>query len=73
MHSDLYSDDLDSMTNNLRDSTNGSLVTYDETFPPTSRKCNDEEGVLVLWTVKDIWVGEEMFNEYADDFRSRAW
>ena len=30
MHSDLYSDDLDSMTNNLRDSANGSLVTYDE-------------------------------------------
>ena len=35
MHSDLYSDDLDSMTNNLRDSANGSLVTNDETFPPT--------------------------------------
>ena len=35
MHSDLYSDDLDSMTSNLRDSANGSLVTYDEIFPPT--------------------------------------
>ena len=44
----------------------------DHTREP-SRKCNDEEGVLVLWTVKDIRVGEEMFNEYADDFRSRAW
>ena len=43
MHSDLYSDDLDSMTNNLRDSANGSLVTYDEIFPPTGYEPNDME------------------------------
>ena len=31
----MYSDDFDSVTNNLRDSAKGSLVTYDETFPLT--------------------------------------
>ena len=36
MHSDLYSDDLDSVINNLRDSANGSLVTYDEIFHHTN-------------------------------------
>ena len=35
MHSHLYSDDLDSITNNLRDSAKGSFVTYDDTFPLT--------------------------------------
>ena len=35
MHSDLYSDDLDSMTNNLRNSANGTFVTSDDTFPLT--------------------------------------
>ena len=43
MHSDLHSDDLDSMTNNLRDSANGSLVTYDDTFPLTGYEPNDME------------------------------
>ena len=43
MHSDLYSDDLDSMTNNLCDSANGSLVTYDETLPLTGYEPNDME------------------------------
>ena len=43
MHSDLYSDDLDCMTNNLRDSANGSLVTYDETFRLTGYEPNDME------------------------------
>ena len=31
----MYSDDFDSVTNNLRDSAKGSLVTYDDTFPLT--------------------------------------
>ena len=31
----MYSDDLDAVTNNLRDSAKGSLVTYDDTFPLT--------------------------------------
>ena len=31
----MYSDDLDSVTNNLPDSAKGSLVTYDDTFPLT--------------------------------------
>ena len=31
----MYSDDLDSVTNNLRDSAKGSLVSYDDIFPLT--------------------------------------
>ena len=38
----MYSDDLDSVTNNLRDSAKVSLVTYDDTFPLT-------EDALVTW------------------------
>ena len=33
----MYSDDLDSVTNNLRDSAKGSLVTYDVAFTLTQR------------------------------------
>ena len=39
----LCSDDLDSVTNNLRDSAKGSLVTYDDTFPLTGYEPNDTE------------------------------
>ena len=35
MHSDLYPDDLDSVTNNLRDSAKGSNDGYDATFSLT--------------------------------------
>ena len=35
MHSDLYSDDLDSVTNNLRDSAKGSNDGYDVAFSLT--------------------------------------
>ena len=35
MHSDLYSDNLDSVTNNLRDSAKGSNDGYDVAFPLT--------------------------------------
>ena len=43
MHSDLYSDDLDSVTNNLRDSANGSNDGYDVALSFTSYEPNDTE------------------------------
>ena len=39
----MYSDDFDSVTNNLRDSSKGSFVTYDDTFPLTGYEPNDTE------------------------------
>ena len=39
----MYDSDFDSVTNNLRDSANGSLVTYDEIFPPTGYEPNATE------------------------------
>ena len=39
----MYSDNFDSVTNNLRDSANGSLVTSDDTFPLTGYEPNDTE------------------------------
>ena len=39
----MYSEDFDSVTNNLRNSANGSLVSYDETFPLTGYEPNDTE------------------------------
>ena len=43
MHSDLYSDDLDSVTNNLRDSAKGSNDGYDVAFSLTGYEPNDTE------------------------------
>ena len=43
MHSGLYSDDLDSVTNNLRDSAKGSNDGYDVAFPLTGYEPNDTE------------------------------
>ena len=39
----MYSDNFDSVTNNLRDSAKGSLVTSDDTFPLTGYEPNDTE------------------------------
>ena len=43
MHSDLYSDDLDSVTNNLRDSAKGSNDGYDVAFSLTGYEPNNTE------------------------------
>ena len=43
MHSDLYSDDLDSLTNDLRDSAKGSNDGYDVAFSLTGYEPNDME------------------------------
>ena len=43
MHSDLHSDNLDSVTNNLRDSAKGSNDGYDVAFSPTGYEPNDTE------------------------------
>ena len=43
MHSDLYSDDLDSVTNDLRDSAKGSNDGYDVAFSLTGYEPNDTE------------------------------
>ena len=43
MHSDLYSDDLDSVTNNLRDSAKGSNDGYGVAFSLTGYEPNDTE------------------------------
>ena len=43
MHSDLYPDDLDSVTNNLRDSVKGSNDGYDVAFSLTGYEPNDTE------------------------------
>ena len=39
----MYSDDFDSVTNNLRDSANGTFVTLDDTFPLTGYEPNNTE------------------------------
>ena len=39
----MYSDNFDSMTNNLRNSANGTFVTSDDTFPLTGYEPNDME------------------------------
>ena len=39
----MYSDNFDSVTNNLRNSANGTFVTSDDTFPLTGYEPNDTE------------------------------
>jgi len=45
----------------------------DRTREPSVKYVHDEEGVLELWTVKDVNAGEEMFNEYHKDFAPCKW
>jgi len=45
----------------------------DKTREPSIKYNHDEEGVLELWTVKDVKAGEEMFNDYSVDFGPCAW
>ena len=39
----MYSDDLDSVTNNLRDSAKGNNVGYDVAFPLTEKETRERE------------------------------
>ena len=39
----MYSDNFDSVTNNLRNSANGTFVTSDDTFPLTTRQERQKE------------------------------
>jgi hypothetical protein len=45
----------------------------DKTREPSVKYVHDEEGVLELWTVKDVKAGEEMFNQYHKDFAPCRW
>lgn len=45
----------------------------DKTREPAVKYVHDEEGVIELWTVRDIKAGEEMLNEYHKDFAPCQW
>jgi len=45
----------------------------DKTREQSVKYVHDEEGVLELWTVKDVKAGEEMFNQYHKDFAPCKW
>jgi len=45
----------------------------DRTREPSVKYVHDEQGVLELWTVKDVKAGEELFNEYHKDFAPCKW
>lgn len=45
----------------------------DRTRTPSVKYVHDEEGVLELWTTRDIKAGEENFNEYHKDFAQCQW
>merc|ERR1711937_623956 len=45
----------------------------DKTREPSVKYVHDTEGVLELWTVKDVKAGEELFNEYHKDFAPCKW
>ena len=44
----MYSNNFDSMTNNLRNSANATFVTSDDTFPLTHHTCNYEQCCFVV-------------------------
>ena len=60
MHSDLYSDDFDSVTNNLRDSAKGSNDGYDVAFPLTGYEPNDTE------LINDTELNDSVTSKFTD-------
>ena len=67
MHSDLYSDDLDSVTNNLRDSAKGSNDGYDVAFSLTGYEPNDTELQRAHWLPGSLFHVTPSLDQDMDD------
>ena len=56
----MYSDNFDSVTNNLRNSANGSFVTSEDTFPLTGYEPNDTE------LINDTELNDSVLSKFTD-------